>query len=170
MRNTTPENLTEHSAQVAVVAHALALAGNRYFGRSYNADRAATMALFHDACEVFTGDMPTPVKYFSPQMRSSYEEIESAARDKLLGKLPSELRADYAALLDESDEDLTALVKAADKICALVKCIEEEKSGNTEFASARRTLWTAVREIELPEVKWFVENALSGFALDVDEL
>jgi len=173
MRNTTSESLAEHSAQTAMLAHTLALIGNRHYKRSYNADRAATLALFHDACEVYTGDMPTPVKYFDAAMREHYSKIEEAAKEKLLSNLPEEFRGVYGEIFDgtaQGDEELLPLVKAADKLCAYIKCVEEQKSGNNEFDTAKKALGKVIDTMNCPELAWFMDNLLEGFGKTIDEL
>lgn len=173
MRNVTPDTLAAHSAEVALVAHTLALIGNKYFGRNYDCGRAALLALYHDAPEVYTGDLPTPVKYFSPEMRAAYSEIEHTAGHVLLSKLPEEFRADFGPLLGISkteDDDLLPIVKAADKLCAYIKCVEEEKCGNTEFREAGKTVFAALEANPLPELKRFMTDYLPAFSLTIDEL
>ncbi len=174
MRNITTETLAEHSYEVAVTAHALALIGNKLFGRSYNADRTATLALFHDAPEVFTGDLPTPVKYYNKDIRENYAAIERNAVNQLVSKLSDEIADEYSAILGtserEEDAELAVLVHAADKVCAYIKCIEEEKGGNSEFRSARASIRAALDKIELPELTWFIEHVLPSFEHDLDEL
>ena len=172
MRNTRSENLCEHSFETAVIAHALAVLRNRRFGGHADAERAALLALFHDATEIVTGDMPTPVKYYSPRIRSAYREVEDVAREKLLAFLPEDLKADYRPLLGEplgSDRELLPLVKAADKISALIKCVEEQRMGNREFADAETTLRESVKMMNLPEADCFMEEFLPSFSLTLDE-
>ena len=137
MRNSRDESLAEHASETAILTHALCTIGNKYFAKDYDTERAVTLALFHDTTEVYTGDLPTPIKYFSSEMRDNYKMIEKNAQETLLSHLPEELRPDYNALLDSDDDPLHRLVKAADKLAALIKCIEEEKSGNPEFSAAK---------------------------------
>ena len=172
MRSTTPESLSEHTTEAAIIAHALALIGNTYFGKSYDPDRVATLALFHDATEVLTGDLPTPIKYFSPQMRHDYRLIEAQAAEKLLSKLPEELREPYRTLLTPADDDeaSAALVKVADKLCAYIKCITEEAAGNREFLSARRSIEADLDKMKCEELAYFREHLLDGFSLTIDEM
>ena len=172
MRNVTAENLSTHAAEVSCLAHALANIGNTYFGKSYDADRAAVLALFHDMPEVFTGDMPTPVKYANEALRSCYAQLEKQATDQLTSRLPSELQGVYSELLTvtPSDMELKPLVKAADKLCSLIKCIEEEKSGNSDFSSARQTTEKALRDMSFEELDYFMENFLPAFSGTLDEL
>lgn len=174
MRNITTETLAEHSYEVAVTAHALALIGNKMFGRSYNVERTAAIALFHDAPEVFTGDMPTPVKYYNKAIRENYAAIEKNAVDQLTAKLSPELKDEYTELFDSArnpeDTELAPLVHAADKVCAYIKCIEEEKCGNAEFRSARASIKASLDKIDLPELVWFIDHVLPAFEHDLDEL
>ena len=171
MRNTEKETLSEHSLETAVIAHALAVLRNTRFGGSVDAEKVALMAIFHDASEIITGDMPTPIKYYSPQLRSMYGEVEQAAGEKLLSMLPDDLQGQYRDLLlqdEESEEHL--LVKAADKLSALIKCIEERKAGNREFANAEDTTLAAVKAMNLPEAEAFLEEFLPAYALTLDQL
>lgn len=172
MRNVRDETLSEHCAEVAILSHALALIGNRFFDRNYLPDRAAALALYHDVPEVITGDLPTPIKYFSGAVREGYGAIESNAVLRLLNQLPQELRSDYAALLTPGDRDreLMPLVKAADKLSAYIKCIEEEKSGNKEFLSAKRSTAQALADMHCPEADWFIEHMLPPFSMTLDEI
>lgn len=169
MRNSYTENIQEHSHQVAVLAHALALIGNRYFGGSIDAGQVAVAALYHDATEILTGDMPTPIKYYNPAIRDSYKQVEAVAGEKLLGMLPQELRGDYAAALTPPHE-VERLVKAADKLSAHIKCLEELKAGNTEFRKAAQQTLSALQEYHMPELDWFMEHCLPSFSLTLDEL
>lgn len=172
MRNTRDENLCEHSFETAVIAHALAVLRNRRFGGHVNAERTALLALFHDSTEIVTGDMPTPVKYYNPEIRAAYRKVEEAARIRLLAFLPDDLRPEYRPLLGEpldSDRELLPLVKAADKLSAVIKCVEEQRMGNSEFASAETTLRRAVEEMHLPEADCFVKEFLPSYSLTLDE-
>jgi len=172
MRNTYEENIQEHSLQVAWVAHGLAVIRNTFFGGEINADRVMTLAAFHEAGEVFTGDLATPIKYFNPEIKQAYATIEDYAKEKLSGMLPAELQAAYKPLLfPQTDErELWKIVKAADKICAYLKCVEELKSGNQEFAKAERTIRAEIDKMETPEVKYFMEHFAPSFGLALDEL
>lgn len=170
MRNISEENLSSHSFEVAIIAHALAIIGNTYFGKSYNPDRVCTIALFHDAEEVYTGDMPTPIKYFNDDIRDTYKEIEKIASKSLISKLPTELQPTYSNILNNEDEEIYKLVKAADKLCAYIKCIEEEKCGNTEFSLAKESTKKALKTLDLPELKYFIDNMLPSFELTLDEM
>lgn len=171
MQNTRKENIAEHSHTVAVIAHALAVIGNKKFGKNYNAERVALLALYHDTTEVITGDMPTPVKYYNDDIKSVYKDIERIAGDRLLAMLPDEFKDDYKPLFEKEEKDLELwkLVKAADKISALIKCIEEDRMGNKEFEKALQAQEEKITEIELEEVKYFVENFLKSYYLTLDE-
>ena len=171
MRNTHSENLSEHSLDTAIIAHALAVLRNRRFGGHVNPERAALLAIFHDVPEVITGDMPTPVKYFSDDIRSAYAEVETAAEKQLLSLLPDDLREEYVPLLTHQgeDEELLRIVKCADKLSALIKCIEEEKACNREFSAARLSTEQAIREMNLPEGIAFLEQFIPPFALTLGE-
>ena len=172
MKSVSDENVAEHSAQVAQIAHALALIKNRMFGGELNVDRITSAALYHEASEVLTGDLPTPIKYYNPEIRKAYKDIEAVANDKLLSMLPEELRRDYGELIEvPADSYEYALIKAADKISAYIKCIEELKSGNREFAKAEATLKKEVESFfYLDEVKYFVDNFIDTFGKTLDEL
>jgi 5'-deoxynucleotidase len=172
MRNIRSENLEEHSLQVAVIAHALALIRNRRFKGNADAQRVALLAIFHDAQEIFTGDLPTPVKYHDEGLREAYRRVEEISLERILSYLPHDLRGDYESLLiaREEDAELWKLVRAADKLSALIKCIEEEKAGNSEFKKAAASLMRTLEKMELPEVKAFMEEFLLSFRLTIDEL
>ncbi len=172
MKSVTDENIAEHSAQVAQIAHALALISNRMFGGNINADRVASAALYHETSEVLTGDLPTPIKYYNPEIRKSYKNIEKIANDKLISMLPDELKEDYRALIElHEDSREYALIKAADKISAYIKCIEELRSGNREFAKAEATLRAEVESYrKYPEVNYFCDTFIDTFRKTLDEL
>lgn len=170
MRNTERENIQEHSHQVAVLAHALAVLQNRYFGGQLDPGQVAVAALYHDATEIITGDMPTPIKYFNDTLRDSYKEVEAVAADRLLAMLPQELRGEYEPLLKEQDPEIRAVVKAADKLSAYLKCVEELKAGNNEFRLAREQTWEALQDNPLPALQYFMEHFLPSFELTLDEL
>lgn len=170
MRNTSYENLSVHSHEVAVIAHALAVIGNRRLSKNYNADRVATIALFHDSSEILTGDMPTPVKYNNELLKSAYKSVEAQANEKLLTFLPEDLQDDYRDILLAQDEDLISLVKAADKISALIKCVEEQKMGNRDFDYARATIENAINSMNLPEADIFMNEFFDSYSMTVDEL
>jgi len=169
MRNTIPENIQEHSLDVAIIAHALAVIRNTWFDGKLDPGRIALYGIFHDASEIFTGDMPTPVKHVNPHFKSSIHQLEDKARRKLLAMLPPELVQEYEPLFFFDDE-VRGLVKAADKIAALLKCIEEEKSGNLEFRRAGAEHLELLSANPLPEVKYFMEKFLPGYRLSLDEL
>lgn len=170
MRNSFEENIQEHSHMVAVLAHGLAMIQRDILGQSANPDRCASAALFHDASEILTGDLPTPIKYYNPAIKQAYKEIEAVSCDKLLSMLPEELRPGYAPLLHESDEQVRVIVKAADKLSAYIKCVEELKAGNTEFREAAAQTRRALVAYDLPEVAYFMDTFLPSFSLTLDEL
>ena len=174
MRNTYTENISEHSLEVAMLAHALAVIGNKRCGKNLDADRAAVIAIYHDATEIITGDMPTPIKYLNKDIIGAYKEIEAQAANRLLGMLPDDIREEYQGIFfpEESEDDgyLCRLVKAADKLSALIKCIEESKTENHEFDSAGTSISNAVRSMELPEVDIFMKEFLPAYELTLDEL
>lgn len=171
MRNSCPENIQEHSHMVAVLAHALALISREVYGNTtVSPELCATVALFHDASEIITGDLPTPVKYYSPEIRAAYQKVEDVAADQLLGMLPTELRDWYSPLLKDVPEDVEKMVKAADKLSAHIKCLEELKASNHEFILAARQTRQALDEMDMPEVRYFVEHFLDSFTLTLDEL
>ena len=170
MRNTAPENVQEHSHQAAVLAHALAVIRNEKFGGQIDPGRAAVAALYHDASEILTGDMPTPVKYDNPAIQEAYRQVEAVANGKLVSMLPEELRDVYGEILDEYDPETRRLVKAADKLSAYIKCVEELKAGNAEFREAAAQTRRALEEYGLPEVDYFLDTFMDSFALTLDEL
>ena len=179
MRSSRPENLSEHALEVASIAHVLCTIGNLRYGRSLDADRAAVIGLYHDATEIITGDMPTPVKYHNRDIRRAYKDVEEAAARRLIELLPEDLRGDYEQILlpetgetDEGEKYLLRLVKAADKLSALIKCIEEETAGNAEFRTARKTIRDTLREMseELPEIEDFCREFLPAYGKTLDEL
>ena len=171
MRNSCPENIQEHSHMVAVLAHALALISREKFGNTtISPELCATVALFHDASEIITGDMPTPVKYYSDEIRDAYKKVESVAANRLLEMLPAALRDCYVPLLDTVDPQVERFVKAADKLSAHIKCLEEMKASNHEFIQAARQTRQALDEMDMPELRYFVENFLDSFTLTLDEL
>ncbi len=172
MRNTHPENIQEHSLQVAMIAHGLALIKNRLFSGRVSPERTAVLALFHDVGEVITGDLAAPIKYFNPQIKQAYGEIELVANIRLFNMLPEEFKPDYQTIFfkQEVDHDHWELVKAADKICAYLKCVEELKAGNQEFVRAEKSIRATLAELKLPEVDYFMETYLPSMALTLDEL
>ena len=179
MRSSRPENLSEHALEVASIAHVLCTIGNLRYGRTLDADRAAVIGLYHDVTEIITGDMPTPVKYHSRDITQAYKDVEKAAARRLIELLPEDLRGVYEGiLLPETGENaageryLRSLVKAADKLSALIKCIEEENAGNAEFRTAKQTIRDALREMseELPEIEDFCREFLPAYGKTLDEL
>ncbi|MBQ2846971.1 MAG: 5'-deoxynucleotidase [Clostridia bacterium] len=172
MRNEHSENLCEHSFEVAVIAHALAVIGNKRFEKNLNGERAALIGLYHDTPETLTGDMPTPVKYYSEEVRLAYKTVEENACKSLISMLPEDFREDYSSMFipEEGDEELWKLVKAADKISALIKCTEEKKAGNTEFVKASEGIRSAIDSLDLPEARVFVEEFLPAYEMTLDEL
>lgn len=176
MRSSRPESLSEHSLEVAMIAHALCLIGNRRFGKHLDAEKAALIGIYHDASEIITGDMPTPVKYSNKEIRTAYKEVEHHAEEQLTRLLPEDLQESFDEIFegdDSPDDDyMRHLVKAADKISALIKCIEEETAGNTEFRTARQTLEEAVSSMrkDYPEADVFCKEFLPAYGKTLDEL
>lgn len=170
MRNSFSENIQEHSHMVAVLAHGLALIRRDILGMDADPERCATAALFHDASEILTGDLPTPVKYFNPEIKTAYKQVEHVSGTKLLAMLPEALREHYAPLVYETDEATHSIVKAADKLSAHIKCIEELKAGNQEFESAAAQTRAALEAMRLPELDWFMEHCLPAFSKNLDQL
>ena len=171
MRNTFSENISEHSHQVAVLAHALALIRRDILHlEGPDPDKCAVAALYHDASEILTGDLPTPIKYYNPHIKDAYKQVERIAGERLLDMLPPQLRASYEHLVLEDDAQVTPIVKAADKLSAHIKCLEEQKAGNTEFDSAAGQTWEAMKKMAMPELDWFLEHCLGAFALNLDQL
>ncbi len=169
MRNTVRENIQEHSLQVAMIAHGLAEIRNEIFGGKTDPYYVATAAMYHDASEILTGDLPTPIKYYNVELSAAYKEIEKQAETQILKTLPQQLRASYEKIF-EMDEETGQLVKAADKLSAYLKCIEELQMGNSEFSKAKETIEKALQEMKLREVEYFLQHFLKGFTLTVDEL
>lgn len=172
MHNTRNENICEHSLEVALVAHALATIGNRKFGKNYDPERAAMLAVLHDASEIITGDMPTPVKYHSEEIRKAYAEVEDMAVEHLVSMLPEELRDEYRGIMTmsgEADAELKPLVKAADRISAVIKCMEERKSGNRDFSKAEQTITQAIHGMGLVEADYFMKEFLPPYGLTIEE-
>ena len=170
MRNSFSENVQEHSHMVAVLAHALAVIRNEVFGGSVDAGAVAVAALYHDATEIITGDMPTPIKYYNPEIKNSYRAVERVAAEKLLSLLPPELTETYRPILAGGDAEVHALVKAADKLSAYIKCVEELKAGNLEFKRAAEQTYGALAEMRLPELDYFMAHCLDSFSMTLDEL
>ena len=171
MRNTFSENIAEHSHMTAVLAHALALIRRDILGLpTPDPDRCAVAALYHDVSEILTGDLPTPIKYYNPNIKEAYKQVERIAGNRLLDRLPAQLRQSYAQYVLEDEEALLPFVKGADKLSAHIKCLEEQKTGNTEFDTAARQTWEAMKAMNRPELDWFLEHCLEAFALNLDQL
>ena len=170
MHSLTGENIIEHSQQVAVIAHALATISNTYFGGNLDANSIAVKALFHETSEVLTGDLPTPIKYFNPEIRNAYKSLEKDANKRLLQYLPSQLSDEYAKIILDEDSVEHKFVKFADKIAAYIKCVDEMKMGNAEFSKAHDTILAEINAMNSPEVNYFMENFVSAFSLTLDEL
>ncbi len=175
MRNTRNENISEHSLETAMLAHCLAVIRNTYFGGNVNAERCALLGIFHDATEIITGDLPTPVKYYNAGIRNAYKEVEDTAKSKLISMLPEEMRAEFRPLLSpesgcsEEEAELWRIVKAADKLSALVKCLEERTTGNSDFLSAEKASAASLRKMKMPEVDYFMEHFLPSYGNTLDE-
>ena len=171
MRNTFSENISEHSHMTAVLAHALALIRRDILKLpTPDPDRCAVAALYHDASEILTGDLPTPIKYYNPEIKEAYKQVEWVAGNRLLDMLPPELRASYEHYVLEDEAELLPFIKGADKLSAHIKCLEEQKAGNTEFDSAAQQTWEAMKAMNRPELDWFLDNCLGAFALNLDQL
>lgn len=170
MRNTFQENIQEHSHMVAVLAHGLAMIDRQLCGGHADPDRCATAALFHDAPEILTGDLPTPIKYANDDIRAAYRQVEEVSARKLLSLLPPELQSGYEPLLLETDDAVRQIVKAADKLSAYIKCVEELKAGNQEFATAAAQTKAALEQMDLPCLRYFMEHCLPCFADNLDQL
>jgi 5'-deoxynucleotidase len=171
MRNTKPENIEEHSLEVAIISHALAELKNIRFGGNINTGRIMMLAIYHDVSEIYTGDLPTPIKYFNPEIREAYKHVENYSLEKLISSLPGDLKSDYADVLipKEQDTELWKIIKAADKLSALIKCIEEEKAGNTEFKKAANTQLESLKQMDMAEVNCFMNEFLPSYKLTLDE-
>lgn len=171
MRNTLDENICEHSLYVAMIAHALGVINNIYFGGNINADRLALMGMYHDSTEIITGDLPTPIKYYNPAIRDSYKEVEGIAKDELLKGLPEAMREVYSSLLADTEEEteLWKYVKAADKLSAYIKCIEEQRMGNLDFEKAGESTIQIIKDMHMPEVDFFVKEFIPAYTMTIDE-
>ncbi len=170
MRNADRENIQEHSMQVVWIAHALGLIGNKLCDKNYDIEKVIATAAYHEAGEVITGDLPTPIKYYNPDIKNAYKKIEDMANQKLLAMLPNELKPEYEKyLLPEKSEEYL-IVKAADRICAYLKCIEEMKVGNKEFEKAKASIYKSIIELNMPEANYFMDNFTESFELTLDEL
>jgi 5'-deoxynucleotidase len=171
MRNSFSENIQEHSYQVAVLSHALALIRREVLGLpGPDPDRCAVAALYHDASEILTGDLPTPIKYYNDEIKAAYKQVERIAEERILDMLPQQLRGCYEHLIHETEPEVMPTVKAADKLSAYIKCIEEQKTGNTEFDSAAQQTMAALRQLGMPEMDWFIDNCLEPFRWNIDQL
>lgn len=172
MRNSYPENLSEHSLEVGMIAHALALISNKKFGNNLNAERAAVIGMYHDCTEIITGDMPTPIKYYNKDTKDAYKNVERQAAEELLSLLPEYLREEYVSVFfkDEDEDYIWKLVKAADRISAYIKCLEEEKTGNREFGNAKASVYEKLTQMDLPEVRVFFREFIEGYKKTLDEL
>mgnify|MGYP004525356795 FL=1 len=171
MRNTRNENLCEHSLEVAFIAHALGIINNEVYGGNINAERLAILGMYHDVTEIITGDMPTPVKYYNPVIRNAYKEVEKVAGKQMLSGLSSEIRDRYESVLTETEEEKEQwkYVKAADKISAYIKCLEERKTGNMDFADAEQTIYKAITDMHMDEVDYFMKEYIPAYMLTLDE-
>ena len=170
MRNSRTENIQEHSLQVAMIAHGLAVIKNKYFGGNVDAQKVAAVSMYHDASEIITGDLPTPVKYHNKEIIASYKDLETLATEKIIGFLPEEMKSSYRELFFCEDDEIKGLVKAADKISAYIKCIEETNAGNGEFSTAKQTIKAWLDNCNAPEVKFFLDHFMEGFSLTLDEM
>lgn len=170
MRNTESENIAQHSLEVAIIAHLLATIKNKYYNGNLDPNYVAVLAIFHDASEIITGDMPTPIKYFNPELNEAYKNVEKIANQKLLSMLPDDFKDTYEKILFHEGSEEWALVKAADKLAAYIKCIEEEKAGNKEFLKAKESIYNSLKEMDRPEVKHFMDLFMCSFSLTLDEL
>ena len=170
MRSVMPENDAEHSLQVAMIAHAVAVIGRDVYGRKVNPEHVLALGVYHDVSEVITGDMPTPVKYQTDELRKSYKDVERMANDRLLSMLPDRLRGAYEPYLSAPEGYDRQVVKAADSISAYLKCLEEKRAGNREFDAAGESIRRSLAQIELPEVQDFIREFIPSFELSLDEL
>lgn len=172
MRNSFPENIEGHSLQVAMIAHALALIKNIYFEGELNPERIAVYAMYHDADEILTGDMPTPVKYHNPEINEAYKNVEDLSKDRIVSLLPEEMQEFYREIFfyEKNDTESKAIVKAADKLSAYIKCLEELNAGNSEFQKASVTIKKALTDMKMPEVDLFIDCFMNGFKLTLDEI
>lgn len=170
MRNSDRENVQEHSHMVAVLAHALAVIRRDVYKKEADPNAAATVALFHDAPEILTGDMPTPVKYFNPDIQAAYKQVEKIAGQRLISTLPEIMQEEYTSLIDDENNPQRDIIKAADKLAAYIKCLEELRAGNEEFRSAAIQTRNKLYSLKMPEVDYFLEHFISAFELTLDEL
>ena len=170
MRNNINENIAEHSLQVAIIAHGLAVIGNKRFVRNLNAEHIAMMGIMHDTTEIITGDLPTPIKYYAPEIRDAYKKVENIAANQLLKELPEDMQEAYEDILIEDDSIEWKYVKAADKLSAYIKCIEEKNTGNTDFAKAEDTIRKALEDMQMEEIDVFIEEFLPAYVMTLDEI
>lgn len=170
MRNTNNENIAEHSLQVAVIAHALAVIGNVRLGKNLNAEHIAMMGIMHDTSEIITGDLPTPIKYYAPEIRDAYKKVEHIAANQLLSEIPEDMRDAYKEILIENESEEWKYVKAADKLSAYIKCIEEKNTGNKDFSKAETALKQALEEMNMEETNIFIEEFLASYTMTLDEI
>jgi 5'-deoxynucleotidase len=172
MRNIREENVQEHSLQAAMIAHALAVIKNKLYKGNVDAEHVLAVAVYHETGEVITGDLATPIKYFNPEIKKAYKQIEQVAEKKLLAMLPEEIKGEYERLIlgREENKEVYALLKAADRICAYLKCVEEMSAGNMEFEKAQKTILAAIEKLDMPEVNYFMDNFVPSFSLTLDEL
>ena len=170
MRNALPENIQEHSHMAAVIAHALGVIRRDVYHIPCDPNECAAVALYHDCSEILTGDLPTPIKYHSPEIMGAYKQVEHIAKERLMETIPAALRDSYRSYVMEDDDELEPIVKAADKLSAHIKCLEEQKAGNTEFDYAARQTWESMKAMHRPELDWFLSNCLDAFALNIDQL
>jgi len=170
MRNTAPENIQEHSHMVSVIAHALAVIRQDVFGGEIDPNLVATVALYHDASEIFTGDLPSPIKYLNPDISAAYKQVEQVAMDKLLSLLPETVRTSYEPILCDIDPEVQTLIKAADRLSAYIKCLEEIRAGNDEFQAAQKVILRSIETNILPETEYFMAHFIPAFTLTLDEL
>lgn len=170
MRNSIEENIAEHSLETAFIAHGLSVISNTYFGGNVDVWKVTVIAMFHDTTEIITGDMPTPVKYLEPGIRDSYKKVEYQATLQLLGSIPGEMRKEYEKVMNKDDEDIYRFVKAADKISALIKCMEEERMGNKDFKSAKESTLESIHNMHMPEAEYFLDNFIPSYNYTLDEL
>ena len=169
MKSTREENIQEHSLQTAMIAHMLALIGNKIYNKNYDADSIAVKAMYHEASEIITGDLPTPIKYYNSEIKSAYKQIEAYATDEICAMLPDEFKGDFTPILKIEDAEEKKIVKAADKLSALIKCIEELKAGNGEFRRAKASTEEALHRMQLPAIECFMQEFLPYYELTLDE-
>ncbi len=171
MRNTIKENIAEHSLDVSVIAHSLAVINNVYFNGDINPERVALLGMYHDATEIITGDLPTPIKYFAPEIKEAYKSVESYAGKEMVNSLPKEMQSYYTNLFNvkEEEKELWKFVKAADKLSALIKCVEEKRMGNKDFEQAHKSTLKLIKELNMKEANYFIEHFLPAYSLTLDE-